>query len=182
MKGIVFCEFLNMVDTAISPEMTEKIIESSDLPSGGVYTTVGTYAHDEIITLVSALSKETGSPVSELVKSFGLHLFGRFVELYPQFFEGVDNVFDFLDTVDAKIHVDVRKLYPEAQLPSIQCERLDEDRLELLYESGRAMGDLAEGLIESAVAHFGESIEITREDISSGAVQRVRFVLRKSGG
>ncbi len=180
MKGIVFCEFLDMVDTAISPDMTEKIIEQCDLPSGGVYTTVGTYDHDEIITLVAALSKETGAPVAELVKTFGLHLFGRFVALYPQFFEGVENVFDFLDTVDAKIHVDVRKLYPEAQLPSICCERVGEDRLELLYESGRAMGDLAEGLIESAITHFDENISMSREDISSGSVQRVRFVLEKS--
>ncbi len=180
MKGIVFCEFLDMVDTAISPEMTEKIIEQCDLPSGGAYTSVGTYDHDEIITLVAALSKETGAPVSELVKTFGLHLFGRFVELYPQFFGEVDNAFEFLESVDAKIHVDVRKLYPEAQLPSIQCKRLDENRLELLYESGRAMGDLAEGLIESAISHFGEDISVAREDISSESVQRVRFVLDKA--
>lgn len=180
MKGVVFCEFLEMVDNTISPEMTEKLIDQCDLPSGGAYTAVGTYDHDEIITLVSALSKETGLPVSDLVRSFGQHLLGRFATLYPQFFEGIDDVFDFLETVDAKIHVDVRKLYPEAELPSIQCERKSAECLELVYESGRAMGDLAQGLIESSVKHFGENVSLEREDVSSGSAQCVRFTLTRS--
>lgn len=181
MKGIVFCEFLDMVDDVFSPEMTETLIDSCDLASGGAYTAVGTYDHDEIITLVAALSRETGAPVPELVKSFGSHLFGRFVELYPDFFEGVEDVYDFLESVDAKIHVDVKKLYPEAELPSIDCERIDDTRFALLYESGRAMGDLAEGLIASAISHFGQDVEMSRQDLSSGNQQRVRFELTKSG-
>ena len=43
LKGLVFREFLEMVDQTISPEVTEKIISSCDLPSNGVYTSVGTY-------------------------------------------------------------------------------------------------------------------------------------------
>ena len=181
MKGVVFCEFLAMVDSTISPEMTEKLIDECDLPSGGVYTSVGTYDHDEIITLVSALSAETGLPASELVRSFGSYLLGRFAELYPQFFEGIDDVFEFLESVDDKIHVDVRKLYPEAELPSIKCARNGTDCLVLTYESGRAMGDLAQGLIESSITHFGNHVTLERTDVSSGGAQCVRFTLTKSG-
>lgn len=180
MKGIVFCEFLEMVDSAFSPEMTETLIDQCDLPSGGAYTAVGTYDHDEIITLVSALSKESGATVPYLVNAFGNHMFGRFLALYPDFFEGVDDIFDFLESVDAKIHVDVRKLYPDAELPSIECERPNDSQMILTYESGRSMGDLAEGLIEGAIKHFDQPVTMTREDLSSGGNQRLRFNLIKT--
>lgn len=48
MKGIVFTGFLEMVDEVFSPEITECIIESSNLKSGGIYTAVGTYDYTEI--------------------------------------------------------------------------------------------------------------------------------------
>jgi hypothetical protein len=54
--------------------MADRIIEGAKLPSGGVYTTVGTYDHGEMVQLVSCLSEETGIPSAELVRSFGMHL------------------------------------------------------------------------------------------------------------
>ncbi|MGB1109629.1 MAG: heme NO-binding domain-containing protein, partial [Gammaproteobacteria bacterium] len=110
MKGIVFSELVEMVEEVFSPEIADKIIESSHLPSGGAYTSVGTYDHEEILTLVSQLSEETGMPIDELVKTFGGHLFSRFVTLYPSFFEGVSSSFEFLETIEEHVHVEVRKL------------------------------------------------------------------------
>ena len=53
MKGIVFTEFLEMVEQRFSPEIADRLIDESDLPSGGIYTAVGTYEHTEIVTYVS---------------------------------------------------------------------------------------------------------------------------------
>ena len=36
MKGVVFTEFVEMVEEKFSPEMAELIIESSNLPSQGI--------------------------------------------------------------------------------------------------------------------------------------------------
>ncbi|MCB1473081.1 MAG: heme NO-binding domain-containing protein [Rhodobiaceae bacterium] len=181
MKGIVFTEFLEMVDSCMSPEMTEKLIDQCNLPSGGAYTTVGTYDHAEIIALVGALSRETGMPVSDLVRAFGAHLFSRFVALYPKFFE-VEDLFAFLESIDSRVHVDVRKLYPDAELPRVECSRAHDNHLAVHYRSGRAMGDLAEGLISSAIEHFGEDVALERQDLSGGAEQYVRFdLVRRSG-
>ena len=94
MKGVVFTEFLEMVEDRFSPEMADRIIEGAKLPSGGVYTTVGTYDHGEMIQLVSCLSEETGIPSAELVRSFGMHLFGRFHTMFPKYFEDVSSSFD----------------------------------------------------------------------------------------
>ena len=54
MKGIVFTEFLEMVEDRFSLDMVDDLIDDCDLPSGGVYTAVGTYSHEEIVALVSA--------------------------------------------------------------------------------------------------------------------------------
>ena len=40
MKGIVFREFIDMVELTFGEEMVDSIISSSELESGGVYTTV----------------------------------------------------------------------------------------------------------------------------------------------
>lgn len=50
MKGIIFSEFLAMIDEKFSIDMTERLIDEVTLPSGGDYTTVGTYDVQEIAT------------------------------------------------------------------------------------------------------------------------------------
>jgi hypothetical protein len=85
MKGMVFTEFLEMVEEKFSPETAERIIESSELESSGVYTTVGTYDHHEMITLVTCLSRETGTPAPDPLRAFGEHLFERFHHLFPNY-------------------------------------------------------------------------------------------------
>jgi hypothetical protein len=59
-----------MVEDQFSPEMADRIIETAELSSGGAYTAVGTYAHREMIELVTRLSIETGVDADELVRAF----------------------------------------------------------------------------------------------------------------
>ncbi len=180
MKGIIFTEFLEMVEDRFSPELADRIIEAADLPSRGAYTAVGTYDHTEIARLVTQLSVVTGASVPDLLHTFGKHLFGRFVALYPQFFEGVDSVFPFLENVDGYIHVEVLKLYPDAELPTFECDASEPGRLTLIYKSTRPLADLAEGLIQGCIEHFRETIHIQREDLSGGQRSSVRFLLTKA--
>ena len=79
MKGVVFTELLEMVEARFSADMVDDIIDDAQLPSGGVYTSVGTYPHEEIVALVVALSQRSGLAVRDLLLAFGEHLFGRFV-------------------------------------------------------------------------------------------------------
>ena len=41
-----------------------------------------------------------------------------------------------------------------------------------------AFGDLAEGLMRGCIDHFGNSFELTREDISSSEETKVRFTVK----
>jgi len=178
MKGIVFT-FLEMVEQRFSPEMVDTIVDASNLPSDGSYTAVGTYDHGELIALVAALSGVTGLAVPVLVREFGQHLFRRFVVLYPPFFIGVGSAFEFLVNIETYIHAEVKKLYPDAELPSFECSAPAPDRLDMVYRSSRPFADLAEGLILGCAEHFGEQITIRREALSGN--QGVRFSLARTG-
>jgi hypothetical protein len=175
MKGIVFTEFLEMVEAKFSPELADRIIERAELASGGIYTAVGTYDHREMVKLVSCLSKETGVDASELLRSFGSYMFGRFYVLFPKYFEGIDSSFAFLQRIEDYIHVEVRKLYPEAELPSFRSVLSQPGRMTLTYRSTRPFAPLAEGLIRGCVAHYREAADIQVEDLSNGAGTAARF-------
>ena len=177
MKGVVFTEFLEMVEDHFSPDIADQIVEASDLPSGGVYTAVGTYDHAEIVTLVQNLSAETKIGINDLLHAFGKHLFGRFVEGYPNFFEGEQDAFQFLQSVEEYIHVEVKKLYPDAELPSVIATLEEPNHLKIVYRSDRNMGDLAHGLIEGCVKHFAEPIDIRRSHASADTGFQTEFDL-----
>jgi hypothetical protein len=179
MKGMVFTEFLEMVEDKFSPEMADRIIEQANLCSGGIYTAVGTYDHKEMVELISHLSDETGISPAELVHSFGVYLFGRFYTIFPSYFEGVSSSFDFLQRVEDYIHIEVRKLYPDAELPSFACDAPQPGCLRLTYQSARPFAALAEGLIRGCVNHYGEAVDIQMEDLSDGRGTAARFLLTR---
>jgi len=164
MKGIVFTEFLEMVEESFGFELADRIVVDSKLPSGGVYTAVGTYSHAEMFDLIHKLSEETQLSPGELQKIYGKHLFSRFSELYGHFFQGMEDAFSFLEGIENYIHVEVRKLYPDAELPSFEIERHDPDTLHMTYRSERGMADFAHGLIEGCLKHFGENARVDRRD------------------
>lgn len=179
MKGVVFTEFLDMVEDKFGYEVVDEIIESSDLPHNGAYTSIGTYPHEEIVTLVVNLSKTTKIDVPTLLHTFGFHLFGQFSKGYPSFFEKTTDAFNFLESIEDYIHVEVKKLYPDAELPRFKCKRLGNNVLEMIYHSDRSMSDLALGLIDGCAKHFNEKIEVDREDISEGDGKVVKFIIKK---
>lgn len=177
MKGIVFSEFLEMVESKFSADMVDDIIEDNDLPSGGAYTSVGTYDHQELMSLVQSLSQKTGANVPALLQTYGHHMFGRFVEGYPVFFDGVKNSFDFLISIEDYIHVEVRKLYPDAELPEFDSVRVAPDKMSMVYRSPRCMGDFAQGLMTGCFEYFEETIELQRNDEHNGKVVRFDLTL-----
>jgi len=171
MKGVIFTEFFELVEQTWSLDMVDNLIDDCDLPSGGSYTTVGTYDHREIVQLVQALSRRTEMAVPLLLRTYGKFLFGRFTKLYPAFFEGNPDAFGFLEQVEGYIHVEVRKLYPDAMLPTFDTSRPSEDTLVMVYRSERHLADVAHGLIEGCCEHFEEPCEVGQsEPAEDGAV------------
>ena len=164
MRGLVFSEFLEFVEEQAGPETVETMLDACDLDSGGAYTTVGFYDHDELLQMLGFLNRATGQEVSEMVRAFGRHLFGQLAESHPQFVGESARLLDFLEGIETHIHTEVRKLYPDAELPLFQAVRPDEGTLVLHYKSARPFADLAHGMIQGAGDWFGNALDVTRTD------------------
>lgn len=176
MKGIVFTEFLEMVEDKFSTDLADRIIETANPESGGAYTSVGTYDHKELVSMVVALSQETGITVPNLLHNFGRHLFGKFLRSFPSFFEGTADAFELLERVDSHIHIEVRKLYPDAELPKFDTRRIGPNEFEMIYSSSRHFQDLAGGLIDACIDHYSDKISVERVPCEGGFA----FTLRKN--
>jgi hypothetical protein len=182
MKGIVFTEFIEMVEDVFSPDMADQIINDSNLYSDGAYTAVGTYDHHEMLAMVTRLSELTSMSVPDLVQAFGKHLLQRFTVLYPEFFNEVDDTFSFLDSIENHVHVEVLKLYPDAELPNFNVHHPDSNSLVMTYKSSRPFAVLAQGLIKGAADYFSENISVAMIDLSNGEGNHARFELKKEEG
>jgi|GEM_PF-64715 len=179
MKGIVFTEFIEMVESTFGFETADAIITDADSASGGAYTSVGQYPDQELIELVLALSRRTGTAPSDLLKAFGSHLFARFALTFPELIKSADTAFDLLSEINDHIHVEVRKLYPTAKLPRLDCESKDDRTLLIQYRSHRPLGDFAEGMIQGVIDYFNERISIDRHDLDP-TKKAVEFTLARS--
>jgi hypothetical protein len=175
MKGIVFTEFMDMVESRFGPDVLDDVIDASSLPNAGAYTAVGTYDHREILRMVGCLGRITSLDASALVKAFGEYLVARFAIIYPHFFVGNSSLFEFLPMVEDHIHREVKKLYPDAGLPTLRCQRLSPDELIIEYRSQRPFADLAEGMIAGSARHFGERLNIERVDLGTESGFATRF-------
>ena len=129
-----------------------------------------------MVTLVTNLSTLTDVSVPDLLMEFGRHLFKRFVISFPAFFEGIKSTLEFLPRVDNVVHMEVKKLYPDAELPSFSCVMSGPDAMIMTYRSKRSLPDLAEGLIHACIDHFGDSLVVKRETDQESQAE-TRFII-----
>jgi hypothetical protein len=138
MKGIIFTEFSQLVEESWGLETWERLLDEVNPPSGGAYTSADTYPDAELFSLVGALSKIVKTPVPDLVRAFGAYLLPHLARRDPSFLKD-KTAKQFLQSVHDVIHVEVKKLYPEAVLPTFSYEDPAPDRLVMLYRSGRKL-------------------------------------------
>ena len=179
MKGVIFTEFLGFIESQFGLPMVDHLITSTNPDSGGSYTSVGTYSANELIAMVVELGKKTDAPVPDLIKAFGAHLFNHFVHAHGDTLGNVKSTEELLSQVENRIHVEVRKLFPDAELPTIGFVQLDSNTSEVTYNSKRPFADLAEGLISAAIEHFNDPIKLTREDLPPADGTHAKFTMAR---
>lgn len=179
MKGIVFTEFLDLVEDKFGIEVVDEIIEESKLDSQGAYTAIGTYEFSEMLQLLQNLSKRTGNSIDELLLVYGEHFFAVLKNNYPQIMENYKDPIEMLSSIENHIHVEVRKIYPEAELPTFIVEKKDLNSLVMVYKSSRAMCYFGLGLINQTFNHFKSNAEIKLEKIKEDGTE-VRFYIEKN--
>lgn len=181
MRGLIFTEFIALVEEKFGLAMSDDILSQPGLSDGGAYTSVGNYDHREMLTLVMTLADRSGLPADELCRIFGEWLFPKLARGFDFSVKPHRDAFSFLQSLDGVIHVEVRKLYPDANLPRVPVVRCDAHELVMEYRSERPFADVAEGLIRGCLAWFGERATLRREPLGADAARASLFTITRSG-
>ena len=174
MKGIVFTEFLEMVEEKFGLEVVDTIIETSNVPSEGIYTSIGTYDFNEMVALIGSLSKEVDMDQGTLIHAFGHYLFTSLGNAHPEVIENFNNPISLLYAIEDHIHIHVQKIYPEAELPTFKILERTDTSISMIYSSSRGLYRLAHGLIEKCFEHYNSTASVAYELLKSDGTE-VKF-------
>ena len=176
MKGIIFTEFLEMIEDKYGLEMVDTILGESELKSNGIYTSVGTYDFVEMTQLLESLSNNTSISIDDLLLVYGEYFFNRLRESYPDLLAIYNTPIELLASIENHIHVEVLKIYPKAELPFFEVKEKKIDSLILIYNSSRAMHHFALGLMNETFKYFNTSATITLRKIKDDGT-KVEFTV-----
>lgn len=160
--------------------VVDTILNKGNFAHGGAFTSVGHYPFSEMATLLNLLSKETSTSVDKHLHDMGNYIFDYFINEHGTFLDNHTNVFDFLESVENHIHIEVNKLYPKAELPHFDTERVSDDYLKMTYLSSRKMSAFAHGIIEMACKYYNNDCEIKKEVIDQKE-DKVLFHIKSTG-
>ena len=168
MKGMVFRSFEDFVSDRFGDVIVDQVMSHPDLSTGGSYTSIGDYPHTDFLTLAVDVAVKTKTPLKKLVRDFGEALFHILGGAHSDLIANFDSAIDLLSVIESVIHRDVRKIYSNTELPRFDVvEKTGQSYLHLVYTSSRPFADLAEGLINGCLDHYGvkEISSIDRYDV-----------------
>lgn len=158
MKGIVFNILEQVVVSNYGESTWDDLLDAAG--SDGVYTSLGTYPDDQMMSLVQAAADALGMPPAAVVRWFGRQAMPHFAERYPDFFTAHSSTRSFVLALNTIIHPEVRKLYTGANCPNFDFEDAPDGTLLIGYQSPRKLCALAHGFIEGVADHYSEVAEV----------------------
>lgn len=175
MKGIIFTEFMELVEAHFGLDILDQVLEASN--DEGIYTSVGSYDHHSLVKLIVNLSKTTDIPAEKLQEVFGESVFLNLLGTMPKHkLKPSSSCLEFIHDVEEYIHVEVRKLYPDANPPKFEFISETETQLVMNYKSARCMGHVCLGLIKGCAKHFSQEVDIDMSALNQSGSE-VRFVV-----
>ncbi len=181
MQGSIFTSFSEMVIEKMGMECWNELIYETQPASKGVYTAGAQYADSELVAMVVKLSSKTGTAVNELLGAFGEYTFGRLYQNSPADLSSLTNLRDFILAVDDVIHSEVKRVHPDAYLPTFEYFDIGNGDLKLHYFSKRKLCHVAIGLIRGAAVEFAEQIEITHPICMRDGSEHCELIIQFKG-
>lgn len=176
MLGLVFTEFMSMIETKYGLLMLDDVIEKSNLPRKGVYASLGDYPQTEFNTLIQTFSNETQKDPIVLLKEFGFHFFDPFTKLYSISLEKHKTLFDFIENLEFYARPEVAKRYPDSLVPRVKVSKTNDGTIEMIYKSEDIVYVFIEGFIMAAMNHYNVSTKLKVEILTPDASE-VKFII-----
>ncbi len=159
MKGVIFNLLESAVCDAYGEDTWDELLDRAGLE--GAWTSVGSYPHQDLLRVVAEAAVMWDWSQDDVVRWFGRAAIPPLARAYPAFFAGHGAAFPFLRTLNDVHHLEVLKIYPDADLPVFAFDPpRDPQVLTMRYSSERALCTFGEGLIHGAADHFGETLSV----------------------
>jgi len=178
VKGIVFTTLESFLEENFGEDFLDEVLEDSTLKTTEPFVGPGTYPDEDLVELVVNSAARAGIEVPDALRSFGVFMFGKLAAGFPQFVESQSCPKEFLLSVHDIIHVEVRKLWPDAVTPAFSYIDEGEDRLTIDYDSPRRLCATMSGLLEGVAQHFEVPIAQEETRCTSQGAETCRFELR----
>ena len=156
MKGLIFNLLEAVVTQAHGEDTWDALLDSAQLD--GVYTSLGNYPDEQITALVLAAAHALKLSPNEVLRWFGQEAMAVMVERYPAFFVAHSSTRPFVLSLNSVIHPEVRKMCPGADVPVFDFDTAPDGSLLMGYQSARKLCALAQGFVEGAGRHYGETV------------------------
>ena len=160
MKGVVFVLFEDFVTQGWGPDAFDELLDACPHAAKEPFVSPRTYPDTWLMDMLAAACAHLSVTQGEALRAFGHFAFPELVRRFPSFVEGVTHPKPFLLSVHDVIHVEVRKLMPEAITPHFSYADTGPDRLKMWYRSPRNIPDFMAGLLDGVAAHFGVPITV----------------------
>ena len=177
MQGSIYTAFADMIIETMGMASWNQLLDETQPPSQGIYTSGAQYDDSELFTMVALLVEKTGLPAEQLVEQFGVFLFAKLYENSPADISAIDNLRDFLLAIDSVIHAEVKRVHPQAYLPKFDYAIGENNSLILYYYSKRKLCHASVGLIKGAAEMFNEQITIEHPECMHNGASRCKLVV-----
>ncbi|MCF2855841.1 heme NO-binding domain-containing protein [Pseudoalteromonas sp. SMS1] len=159
MKGIIFRCLEELVINTKGMDIWEQLLEAH-CPEDRVYVSARSYPDEELVGLATSVAEVLNLSMPDTLKAFGTYLFGFLAKRHTSIVEEFSSFEQLIVSIDDVIHSEVKKLYDEPNLPTIEAATYDEHTIHLTYRSPRMLCFCAEGLIYGCAEHFNKNINI----------------------
>lgn len=179
MKGVIFNLLERFIVDGWGDAVYEEILAGCPLHTQGVYVGPATYPDADLFAIVGKACERLGLPAATALHAFGRYLAPRLAARVPGLVAGHAHPKTLLQAIDSVIHVEVRKLFKDAQPPRLTWTDPGPDELVLHYASARPLCGLVGGLIEGTGELFSVPLTQTqvrcRDDGAATCDFEVRF-------
>ena len=104
--------------------------------------------------LYQRFQKKKDIPLNDLLEAFGLFLLPKLIEKHDYIIHQYNHPLDLIEGIEQHIHIEVKKLYDDAELPTFNNISRTENKLVIEYTSQKELSHLAIGLIRGTLKHF----------------------------
>ena len=155
MKGVLFNVVEEVVESTFGADVWDDVIERAGVD--GAYTSLGNYPDDELVSIVGAAAQIAGVSRSDVLVLAGTEGFAHLAGRHESLLAGYSDWRQVVASLDGIIHPEVRKIYPDASVPTFTVGPdsvagatppvEENDVVVIEYRSERHLCRLAEGLL-----------------------------------